>query len=105
MENETSEIIDFFPTETHFDLNGNPFKWMGINLVPFIEPDRIRRAVKNVEHTFNEKEKERFKEGNILMYINSKENKLNQFFSDLNSTVFIEISNLVGFYKSNNSIN
>ena len=73
MQDENSVIIDYFPKQTRLDLNGNMYSWMGVNLVPFIEGERIRQAVKMVENSFTEEEKERFKEGEVLVFINYKE--------------------------------
>jgi len=44
-----SEIIDFYPTEFGFDINGARFAWMGVNLLPFIERERLVRAIKKAD--------------------------------------------------------
>ena len=98
---ESSEIIDFFPSSTRLDLNGHYFTWMGINLVPFIDANRIRHAVKKLEEKFNKEEKERFQEGKVLVFINPKENLINNFLLNTEETVYIDKANFIGFYKCN----
>jgi 5'-3' exoribonuclease 2 len=53
-----SEIIDFYPTNFKLDINGARFAWMGVNLLPFIERQRLVNAMKKVEH-LTDYEKER----------------------------------------------
>jgi 5'-3' exoribonuclease 2 len=98
MEDENSDLVDFFPTKTQLDMNGNYFSWMGVNLVPFIEAKRIRKAVKLVANQFTTEENERFKEGTVHVFLNSKESLLLNHISE-NETTFVHISNFVGFYK------
>ena len=53
----SSEIIDFYPTSFEFDLNGAPYVWMGVNLLPFIDRERLIAAMKKHEHKLTETEK------------------------------------------------
>jgi len=39
-----SEIFDFYPSEVELDLNGARYAWMGVNLLPFIDWDRLLKA-------------------------------------------------------------
>ncbi len=41
-----SEIADFYPTDFRLDINGQRYAWMGVNLLPFIEEDRLLEAIK-----------------------------------------------------------
>ena len=41
----TSEIIDFYPTEVKLDVNGARFAWMGVNLLPFLDRERLKAAM------------------------------------------------------------
>eukprot|EP00826_Nyctotherus_ovalis_P011208 TRINITY_DN12928_c0_g1_i7.p1 TRINITY_DN12928_c0_g1~~TRINITY_DN12928_c0_g1_i7.p1 ORF type:complete len:554 (-),score=130.40 TRINITY_DN12928_c0_g1_i7:938-2599(-) len=49
--NRKSEIADFYPTQSRLDINGQRFAWMGVNLLPFIEEDRLLAALKDCEVT------------------------------------------------------
>mmetsp|Transcript_40510 Transcript_40510/g.29855 ORF Transcript_40510/g.29855 Transcript_40510/m.29855 type:complete len:142 (+) Transcript_40510:731-1156(+) len=44
-----SEIIDFYPEDFTLDINGAAYTWMGVNLLPFIEMDRLLEAMRRVE--------------------------------------------------------
>jgi len=44
-----SEIIDFYPIDFKLDINGARFAWMGVNLLPFIERERLTAAMSRVE--------------------------------------------------------
>ena len=45
MEEEDSEIIDFYPTDFPIDLNGKKFAWQGVALLPFIDQKRLLDAM------------------------------------------------------------
>lgn len=98
MDDESSEITDFFPSTTQLDMNGHIYSWMGVNLVPFIEADRIRKVVKSVENRFSPEERERYKDGKVLVYINYKENVLYQHINETQIS-YVDVSNFTGFYK------
>ena len=40
-----SEIIDFYPKNVKLDINGARYAWMGVNLLPFIDRQRLRDAM------------------------------------------------------------
>lgn len=44
MYNPDSEVIDFYPSEVELDLNGARYAWMGVNLLPFINWNRLLEA-------------------------------------------------------------
>lgn len=46
MTQEDSEIIDFYPEDFVIDLNGKKFAWQGVALLPFIDSDRLLKAMK-----------------------------------------------------------
>lgn len=46
MSSPDSEIIDFYPTNFHIDINGQRFEWMGVTLLPFIDRERLVKAMK-----------------------------------------------------------
>ena len=41
----TSPIIDFYPSNFRLDINGAAFAWMGVNLLPFIDMERLLKAM------------------------------------------------------------
>ena len=43
MENEKSEIIDFYPTDFQTDLNGKTQEWESVVLISFIDEKRLRK--------------------------------------------------------------
>lgn len=45
MSDSQSPIIDFYPPSFKLDVNGAAFAWMGVNLLPFIEPKRLQVAM------------------------------------------------------------
>ena len=45
MEDEKSEIIDFYPTEFQTDLNGKTQEWESVVLISFIDEKRLRKAM------------------------------------------------------------
>ena len=62
MEDESSEIIDFYPEDFHVDLNGKKWAWQGVAILPFIDEKRLLDAMAKRypmltkdEHSRNEK--------------------------------------------------
>ena len=45
MENPSSPIIDFYPTNFETDLNGKTQEWEAVVLISFIDEDRLRDAM------------------------------------------------------------
>eukprot|EP00731_Ephydatia_muelleri_P033339 Em0028g14a len=48
MVDEDSSIIDFYPTNFRVDLNGKKFAWQGVALLPFVDEERLLRALQEV---------------------------------------------------------
>ena len=44
MEDEKSEIIDFYPTDFQTDLNGKTQEWESVVLISFIDEKRLRKG-------------------------------------------------------------
>jgi 5'-3' exonuclease len=66
-----SEIIDFYPTNFHVDLNGAPYEWMGVVLLPFIDRHRLVKAMARADkggQALTEHEKELNKKGDVLIF-------------------------------------
>ena len=45
MWDETSPIIDFYPKDFELDMNGKKQDWEAVVKVPFIDQDRLLRAM------------------------------------------------------------
>ncbi|GME37229.1 5-3 exoribonuclease 2 [Neofusicoccum parvum] len=45
MENEDSDIIDFYPEDFVVDLNGKKMAWQGVAILPFIDEKRLLKAM------------------------------------------------------------
>jgi 5'-3' exonuclease len=72
MHDPLSELADFYPETIKLDINGQAFAWMGVNLIPFIDENRIRKAVDNKRAGFTEEEKNRNRFGETLVFFDSK---------------------------------
>ena len=75
MHDPLSELADFYPSHIQLDVNNQPYLWMGVNLVPFVEEKRIRKIVKEkmLEGCFTYDELEMNKTGNNIL-ISASEN-------------------------------
>jgi len=49
MSEPTSEIIDFYPIDFRLDVNGAAYAWMGVNLLPFINKERLLNAMNKAD--------------------------------------------------------
>lgn len=74
-----SEIIDFYPTDVKLDINGARYAWMGVNLLPFIDRERLKVAMNKAdegETKLTPHEKERNKEtGDIRLFFLENDRK------------------------------
>ena len=73
MSEPTSEIIDFYPIEFRLDVNGAAYAWMGVNLLPFIDKERLIKAMDIADggqENLTEAERERNKaSGDINLFV------------------------------------
>jgi 5'-3' exonuclease len=72
MHDPFSELSDFYPDGIKLDINGQPYAWMGVNLIPFIDEHRIRKAVESRKHLFSDEENTRNRFGDTLVFYNQK---------------------------------
>jgi len=73
-----SEIIDFYPTNFHIDINGARFAWMGVTLLPFIDRHRLVAAMRKADRggeALSEHEKDLNKPGQVYVFFHSKESR------------------------------
>lgn len=59
MTNSESPIIDLYPRDFETDLNGKKFDWEAIVKIPFIDQDRLLKAMKAHEHKLLDEERRR----------------------------------------------
>lgn len=69
MTDPNSSIIDFYPDDFKIDLNGKKFAWMGVALLPFVDENRLRRAVAPKYELLTDEEKRRNIRGDDRLYI------------------------------------
>lgn len=69
MEDKESPILDFYPLEFKLDLNGAAQVWKALALLPFIEIERLLRAIEKVYPQLTPDEHRRNSFGHEIMYI------------------------------------
>ena len=76
MSESSSEIIDFYPINFRLDINGARYAWMGVNLLPFIDRQRLIRAMKRVDKDctmLSSAEKDRNRHGHVMLFFIKEE--------------------------------
>jgi 5'-3' exonuclease len=81
MTKSSSPILDFYPKEWDFDINGKTFAWMGVNLLPFIEMKRLLEAMEPYNALLSEEEKKRNVHGQSLLVFGRIEDRISNFFA------------------------
>jgi 5'-3' exoribonuclease 2 len=71
MEESSSEIIDFYPLDFKVDTKGKRFAWMGEVILPFIDEERLLKAIER--KSVGEEEMKGNELGECYLYINKKE--------------------------------
>jgi 5'-3' exoribonuclease 2 len=67
----TSEIAEFFPLDFPIDLNGKKFEWQGVALLPWIDEERLKAAIKTVDDSLSEEESARNRHGPCFLLVRS----------------------------------
>ena len=65
----TSPIIDFYPDDFNIDLNGKKFAWQGVALLPFVDEQRLFKAVEPYRKELTLEENKRNKLGDDRLYV------------------------------------
>lgn len=84
MSDPSSNIIDFYPEDFKIDLNGKKFAWQGVALLPFVEEDRLFKALGPYYDALSDAEKKRNIRGDDRLYV-SRDNSAYTFIKDLYS--------------------
>ncbi|KAI8921534.1 XRN 5'-3' exonuclease N-terminus-domain-containing protein [Entophlyctis helioformis] len=69
MINDDSEIIDFYPATFPIDLNGKKYAWQGVALLPFIEEERLLKAIEPLYERFTAEERRRNRFGDEIVIV------------------------------------
>ncbi|KAL2004134.1 hypothetical protein VTN02DRAFT_6598 [Thermoascus thermophilus] len=72
MSDPNSEIIDFYPEDFQVDLNGKKFAWQGVVLLPFIDENRLLKAMEKKYPLLTEDEKARNTMGHDILLISDR---------------------------------
>lgn len=68
MTEETSPIIDFYPSTFEIDMNGKRMAWQGVALLPFIDEKRLLEAMGTRYDNLTEEEKRRNTMGHDVLF-------------------------------------
>lgn len=68
MTDPNSELIDFYPTNFDTDLNGKNQEWEAVVLIPFIEENRLLKALSNIDKELTNDERARNVHGPMYVY-------------------------------------
>lgn len=72
VDSDESEIIDLYPKDFDVDLVGKKVSWLGEVILPFVEKDRIQKAIKKKEPEMTQNEKDKNKELYTMIFMNKK---------------------------------
>eukprot|EP00184_Porphyridium_aerugineum_P002256 CAMPEP_0184697886 /NCGR_PEP_ID=MMETSP0313-20130426/4682_1 /TAXON_ID=2792 /ORGANISM="Porphyridium aerugineum, Strain SAG 1380-2" /LENGTH=1334 /DNA_ID=CAMNT_0027156729 /DNA_START=101 /DNA_END=4105 /DNA_ORIENTATION=+ len=68
MRSSKSPIVDFYPEDFEVDLNGKKFAWQGVVLLPFVDADRLRKALEPLYYKLTPEELKRNEFGKDLVF-------------------------------------
>eukprot|EP01114_Cavostelium_apophysatum_P015981 TRINITY_DN4472_c0_g1_i4.p1 TRINITY_DN4472_c0_g1~~TRINITY_DN4472_c0_g1_i4.p1 ORF type:complete len:1063 (+),score=296.53 TRINITY_DN4472_c0_g1_i4:70-3258(+) len=71
MLDEKSPLSDFYPIDFKIDMNGKKQKWLGVALLPFIDEQRLLKALKPLEKTLTEEEQYQNREDFSILHVPS----------------------------------
>ncbi|KAH8251366.1 hypothetical protein KR032_009757 [Drosophila birchii] len=71
MSSPDSPIIDFYPDDFKIDLNGKKFAWQGVALLPFVDEQRLFKALVPYYDQLTGEEVRRNKRGENYLYIST----------------------------------
>ncbi|KAI6154652.1 exonuclease II [Pisolithus tinctorius] len=69
MDDPYSPIFDFYPAEFETDLNGKKQEWEAIVKIPFIDQNRLLRAMSSREHRLTDEERQRNQFGTSTRFV------------------------------------
>jgi len=90
MYKKDSPILDFYPTEWEFDINGKPFAWMGVNLLPFINMKRLLEAMSSYNQQLSPEENQRNTHGKQLLVFSNTQDRVSNFFDQQKDDELLE---------------
>jgi len=73
MTDPDSPIIDFYPRDFELDMNGKKMEWEAVVKIPFIQEDRLLKAMATKDHLLTEDESRRNDFGTSLKFTHSKD--------------------------------
>ncbi|XP_034220470.1 5'-3' exoribonuclease 3-like [Prunus dulcis] len=78
MTDESSTIIDFYPSDFEIDMDGKRFTWQGICNLPFIEEERLLSETRKLEKELVGEDRDRNKEKVDQLFVLSTHNMASQ---------------------------
>ncbi|XP_009374787.2 5'-3' exoribonuclease 3 isoform X1 [Pyrus x bretschneideri] len=98
MTEESSSIIDFYPTDFEIDMDGKRFTWQGICKLPFIEEERLLSVTKNLDKELLGDERDRNTEKPDQLFVRRTHNLVSQIMSlsSKESSIKIDTSSSFG---------
>lgn len=76
MTDPTSPILDFYPQDFKSDMNGKKQDWEAIVKIPFIEEERLLRAMASRKHLLTKEEEERNRFGTSITFTYSADQEI-----------------------------
>ncbi|KAK9454235.1 XRN 5'-3' exonuclease N-terminus-domain-containing protein [Dipodascopsis uninucleata] len=68
MSDTSSPILDFYPKEFELDMNGKKMDWEAVVKIPFVDEQRLLKAMKPLESKLTEEEKQRNSFGEMIKF-------------------------------------